>query len=63
MRGTSTKLRFARGSNLSQPYKKRDEKIISLFIWLGLVSGTRTFYEENKEEFKLLLPMLKELIA
>jgi len=33
------------------------------FKWLGLVSGTRTFYEENKEEFKLLLPMLKELIA
>ena len=32
-------------------------------IKLGLVDGTRTFYEENKEEFKLLLPMLKELIA
>ena len=29
---------------------------------LGLVDGTRTFYEENKEEFKLLLPMLKDLI-
>ena len=32
-------------------------------IKLGLVDGTRTFYEENIEEFKLLLPMLKEVIG
>jgi len=35
----------------------------SLFNWLGLVSGTRTFYEENIIEFKALLPMLKQIIG
>ena len=36
---------------------------LRVYNWLGLVSGTRTFYEQNKEEFRMLLTMLKELIV
>jgi len=43
--------------------QKSLELKLKTLIKLGLVSGTRTFYEENPEEFKLLLPMLKELMA
>lgn len=54
------------GSNLLYDYKKPFSFFaegLNCSIDLGLVRGIRTFYEQNPVEFKLLLPMLEEIIA